>query len=92
MHVTVLGKASNTREAGAVILYGCQNSPENSNFYLPYVLNLSSYAYGHPTAIITHLEGYLEGYQRTAPPRPEGELIPIATGLRRVGDLVKETL
>ena len=40
----------------------------------------------------TSLEGYLEGYQRTAPPRPEGELIPIATGLRRVGDLVKETL
>ena len=38
MHVTVLGKASNTREAGAVILYGCQNSPENSNFYLPAVL------------------------------------------------------
>ena len=25
-----------------------------------------------------HLEGYLEGYQRTAPPRPEGELLPIA--------------
>ena len=24
------------------------------------------------------LEGYLEGYQRTAPPRPEGKLIPIA--------------
>ena len=40
MHVTVLGKASNTREAGAVILYGCQNSPENSNFYLPAVLSI----------------------------------------------------
>ena len=25
-----------------------------------------------------NLEGYLEGYQRTAPPRPEGKLIPIA--------------
>ena len=24
------------------------------------------------------LEGYLEGYQRTASPRPEGELLPIA--------------
>ena len=25
-----------------------------------------------------YLEGYLEGYQRTASPRPEGELLPIA--------------
>ena len=29
-------------------------------------------------AVWTLLEGYLEGYQRTAPPRPEGKLIPIA--------------
>ena len=38
------------------------------------------------------LEGYLEGYQRTASPRPEEELLPIATGLRHGGDLVKKTL
>ena len=28
--------------------------------------------------LIDILEGYLEGYQRTASPRPEGELLPIA--------------
>ena len=31
-------------------------------------------AYVHTTGVHTSLEGYLEGYQRTAPPRPEGEL------------------
>ena len=52
MHVTVLGKASNTREAGAVILYGCQNSPENSNFYLPYVLIINSRLHMYSTTLV----------------------------------------
>ena len=30
------------------------------------------------------------GLSEAVSPRPEGKLIPIATGLRRVGDLVKE--
>ena len=35
-------------------------------------------AVGLPQGSNLYLEGYLEGYQRTASPRPEGELLPIA--------------